>query len=75
MSNIRTRALEEFKLHKAERFYEENRPISEFFGTNVFDMPKMQRYLSAEAYNAVVNAIENGEKIERGLADQIVWWV
>ncbi|MBR6541513.1 MAG: glutamine synthetase III [Bacteroidales bacterium] len=71
MSNIRTRALEEFKLHKAERFYEENRPVSEFFGTNVFDMPKMQRYLSAEAYNAVVNAIENGEKIERGLADQI----
>lgn len=71
MNNIRSRALEEFKTHKAERFYEETRPISEFFGTNVFDMPKMQRYLSAEAYNAVVNAIENGEKIERGLADQI----
>ena len=71
MGNIRTRALEEFSTHKAERFYEENRPVSEYFGTNVFDMPKMQKYLSAEAYNAIVDAISNGKKIERGIADQI----
>ena len=71
MGNIRTRALEEFSTHKAERFYEEDRPVSEYFGTNVFDLPKMQRYLSAEAYNAVVNAINLGEKIERTIADQI----
>lgn len=71
MGNIRTRALEEFATRKAERFYEEKRPISEFFGTNVFDLPKMQRYLSAEAYNAVVSAINDGVKIERGIADQI----
>ena len=71
MGNIRTRALEEFTTHKTQRFYEENRPVSEFFGTNVFDMPKMQRYLSPEAYNAVVMAINEGEKIERGIADQI----
>ena len=61
MGNIRTRALEEFTTHKTQRFYEENRPVSEFFGTNVFDMPKMQRYLSPEAYNAVVMAINEGE--------------
>ena len=71
MGNIRTRALEEFTTHKAERFYEEHRPVSEYFGTNVFDMPKMQRYLSAEAYNAIVSAINDGIKIERGIADQI----
>ncbi len=71
MGNIRTRALEEFTTHKAERFYKEDRPVSEYFGTNVFDMPKMQRYLSAEAYNAIVSAIEEGKKIERGIADQI----
>ncbi len=71
MGNIRTRALEEFTTHKTQRFYEENRPVSEYFGTNVFDMPKMQQYLSAEAYNAVVNAINEGIKIERGIADQI----
>ena len=71
MGNIRTRALEEFATHKAERFYEENRPVSEYFGTNVFDLPKMQRYLSAEAYDAVVSAINDGEKIDRNIADQI----
>ena len=71
MGNVRTRALKEFNTHRTERFYEETRPVSEYFGTNVFDLPKMQRYLSTEAYNAVVSAINDGEKIERGIADQI----
>lgn len=71
MANIRKRALDEFATHKAERFYVENRPVSEFFGQNVFDLDKMKRYLSTEAYKAVVDAIEQGEKIERNIADQI----
>ena len=71
MGNIRIRALEEFATHKTERFYEENRPISEFFGVNVFDMDKMKVYLSQEAYSAIVAAVEHGEKIERIIADQI----
>ncbi len=71
MSNIRKRALKEFVSHRAERFHVEERPVSEYFGINVFDMPKMQRYLSAEAYSAVLNAIEQGEKIDRNIADQI----
>ncbi len=71
MGNIRTRALQEFSNRKAERFFQDERPISEYFGINVFDMPKMQRYLSAEAYSAIVNAIENDEKLNRNIADQI----
>lgn len=71
MGNIRSKALEEFATHKAERFFEEQRPISEFFGVNVFDLPKMQRYLSKEAYKSVVNAIDFDEKIDRNIADQI----
>lgn len=71
MSNIRTRALNDAASHTAERFYAENRPVSDYFGVNVFDLPKMQRYLSPEAYTAVVNAINNNEKIERNIADQI----
>lgn len=71
MANIRKKALEEFATHKAERFYEETRPISEFFGQNVFDLEKMKRYLSAEAYSAVVDAINLGETIDRNFADQI----
>lgn len=71
MSNIRKKALEEFTSHKAERFHIEERPVSEYFGINVFDLPKMQRHLSAEAYASIVNAIEHGEKIDRNIADQI----
>ena len=71
MTNIRKRALVEFALHKPERFHVEERPVSEFFGENVFDLEKMKRYLSSEAYKAVVDAIELGEKIDRNLADQI----
>ncbi len=61
----------EFASHKPERFHIEERPVSEFFGENVFDLEKMKRYLSTEAYKAVVDAIELGEKIDRNLADQI----
>lgn len=71
MSNIRTKALEDAASHTAERFYTENRPVSEYFGVNVFDLPKMQRYLSAEAYTAVVNATNNNNKIDMNIADQI----
>ncbi len=71
MASIRKKALEEVAARKAERFYLENRPVSEFFGQNVFDLEKMKRYLSGEAYRAVVDAIEFGEKIDSNLADQI----
>ena len=55
MANIRKKALEEFTTRNAGRFYVEERPISEFFGQNVFDLEKMKRYLSGEAYKAVVD--------------------
>ena len=46
MTNIRKRALGEFTTHKAERFHIEERPISEFFGENVFDLEKMNPALA-----------------------------
>lgn len=44
---------------------------SEYFGMYVFDKPKMMKYLSKEAYQAVELAIEKGVRIERRMADQI----
>lgn len=61
----------EFATHEAKRFYEDNRPVSEYFGVNVFDMQKMQMYLPDKAYAAVRAAVDNGEKIDREIADQI----
>ena len=71
MSVFRFRALDEFATHKAERFYVEESPISSFFGKNLFDLEKMKRYLSQDAYSAVVSSIKDGTKIDRNMADQI----
>lgn len=44
---------------------------SEYFGVKVFDRNKMQKYMSKDAYNAVVAAIDKGERVDRKMADQI----
>ena len=71
MSSFRKRALDEFSLHKPERFYVESEPVSQYFAKNLFDMDKMRRYLSAEAFDAVQDAISEGRKIGREVANQI----
>ena len=71
MSNIRTIDVEEVANRNADRFIIEERPVSEYCGEKVFDLSKMQKYLSPETYSAVVNAIELGEKIYRNIANQI----
>ncbi|RCH55085.1 glutamine synthetase type III [Mucilaginibacter hurinus] len=45
--------------------------ISDFYGANVFDKKKMKEYLSTEAYQSIVNSIDNGEPIPRDMADQV----
>lgn len=71
MSNFRIRALQEFSTHRAERFFEENRPVSEYFGQNVFTMERMRKYLSPDAYAHVQSSIREGTSIDRRFADQI----
>lgn len=71
MGNFRTRALQEFSTHRAERFYEENRPVSEYFGQNVFTLDKMRKYLSPDAYAQVCVSMREGISIDRKYADQI----
>lgn len=71
MSSFRKRALDEFSCHKAERFFVEKQPVSQYFGQNVFDIEKMRRYLSSEAFEAVQMAINDGVKIDRSIANQI----
>ncbi len=71
MSSFRKRALDEFSSHKSERFHYEKQPVSQYFGQNVFDIEKMRRYLSSEAFGVVQKAINEGVKIDRKIADQI----
>jgi glutamine synthetase len=71
MSTFRQRALNEAATHGNERYFVEDRPISSFFGVNVFDRRKMRRYMSKPAYEAVVSASEYGTSIDRSLANEI----
>ncbi|MCQ2147547.1 MAG: glutamine synthetase III [Bacteroidales bacterium] len=71
MATFRKRALDEAASHKTERYFAENRPVSTYFGQNIFDLPKMRRYMSQPAYEAVVAAINEGAKIDRKVANEI----
>jgi len=68
MSTFRHKALSEFSSHKMERFSVETKPVSAFFGQNVFDLKKMRNYLPETAYDAVVQAIEKNTRIDRSVA-------
>ena len=71
MAQFRFRALEEVLRRKPVEVKREDNLVSDFYGMNVFDRPKMKKYLSKEAFKSVVDAIDNGTTIDRKMADQI----
>ena len=64
-------ALSEAAAHAPGRFFSEEKPVSEYFGKNVFDLDKMRRYLSPSAFDAVQAAIQQRKKIDRSVANEI----
>lgn len=44
---------------------------SDIFGTNVFGFKTMRQFLTKEAFNSLMRAIDKGDKINRSIADQI----
>jgi len=44
---------------------------SEIFGANVFGFKTMRQFLTKEAFNSLMRAIDKGDKINRSIADQI----
>ncbi|MEE3999593.1 glutamine synthetase III [Tenacibaculum sp. FZY0031] len=70
MSTLRFSALQEV-LHREAVVVEENERRSELFGKNVFNEQAMRQYMTKEAYQSVMDAIEFGTKIDRKTADQI----
>ena len=71
MSTFRQRALDEAAAHTTGRYFVEDRPISAYFGENVFDLPKMRKYMSQTAYDAVLAAVRFGKTIDRSVANEI----
>jgi glutamine synthetase len=71
MAELRFSALREVFDRKPVDVDAPSKNISDFFGTNVFDLPKMEKYLPKEAYLAVKRAIDEGSSINRQIADQV----
>lgn len=71
MAKFRFRALEEVMNRVPGPLVRDEVLTSDFYGTLVFDRPKMRKYLSREAYKAVVEAIESGTAIDRKMAEQV----
>jgi glutamine synthetase len=70
MSTLRFHAIKE-TLNRKPLKIEEKERRSAIFGANVFNEATMRQSLTKDAYNSVMDAIENGSKIDRGIADQI----
>ena len=71
MPTFRQMALDEAAAHTTERYFVEKRPVSAYFGENVFDLPKMRKYMSQTAYDAVLAAVKFGKTIDRSVANEI----
>lgn len=69
MDNLRFEVLKEaFRKRPVELKIPKERP-SELFGKNVFNREKMFKYLPIEVYNKMVDVMDNGERLDRSIAD------
>lgn len=69
--HFRAKALEDV-LARQPRFADASaQKISEYFGENVFNEDAMRMFLTEDAFYAVRQAITDGQRIERKMADQV----
>ncbi|MBZ0327234.1 MAG: glutamine synthetase III [Altibacter sp.] len=70
MSTLRFEALKE-TFNRVPVKVEELERRSAIFGRNVFNEAAMRQYLTKDSFESVMDAVENGSKIARGMADHI----
>jgi glutamine synthetase len=74
---LRQKAVLESAMRKPRRFEkltdEKGRELlpSEYFGENIFDLPKLKNALLSDAYKKLQATVESGAKIDPKVADQI----
>jgi glutamine synthetase len=71
MAVIRFKALEQVFNRKPNHVTPPSDKTSDYFAINVFDKVKMQKYLSKDAFNHVMDAIDKGTPIDRKKADAV----
>jgi glutamine synthetase len=71
MAELRFSALREVFNRVPVEFIPPKKVVSEYFGENVFDLAKMEDYLSHDAYKVVKRDINEGKSLTRHEADQV----
>ena len=72
MSISRKQALARcFGENSAHRRTAPDNKISNYYGENVFNLSRMREYLTDEACDGIVDAMENHTPISRAIADQV----
>ena len=71
MATFRLAAFQKLLERKPVAIQRESNLTSDYFGKLVFNRPKMKKYLSREAFNAVNDAIENNTTIDRKVAEGV----
>jgi glutamine synthetase len=71
MAELRFSALREVFNREPVEVNTPSKIISEYYAENVFDLPKMEHYLSKEAYKVVKRAINEGKSLTRQEADMV----
>ena len=71
MPTVRFIALKETMGRKPKEFTAPTSRVSEYFVSRVFNRKLMKEYMTSAAFYAVSDAIDNGSKISRDMADQV----
>ncbi|HOU96455.1 MAG TPA: glutamine synthetase III [Bacteroidales bacterium] len=71
MAELRFSALKEVSRRKPMEIDTPGVNISDLFAKNVFDLPKMEKYIPREAFKSVKISIETGVPITRQIADEV----
>ncbi|TFH23237.1 MAG: glutamine synthetase type III [Bacteroidia bacterium] len=71
MAVIRFKALEQVFNRKPNHVPPPSDKTSDYYAINVFDRPKMQKYLSRDSFYHVMDAIDKGTPIDRRKADSV----
>lgn len=71
MSAIRINAIEDVLNRQAVDVKQPSGRISDYFATNVLHNDTMRKFLSEDAFEQVMEAIESGKKIDFTIADQV----
>ncbi len=71
MAELRFSALKEVFRRKPVEIDTPGVNISDLFAKNVFDLPKMEKYIPREAFKCVKISIETGVPITRQIADEV----